>query len=103
MKVAISLLTCDKPELVAQSAKPLLEGTVAGRYHLFVCDGSTTEANEKAIWDLTWPAGHMHANVKGGAGAAIVYALTMMLAHKEEYTHVGLVESDVLLHPGWLE
>src|ERR1017187_6735381 len=102
MKLALSLLTCDKSDLVAQSCKPLLEGTIAGHFHLFICDGSTTEANEKAIWDLTWPAGHMHANVKSGAGAAIVYALTMMLAHKENYDVVGLCESDVLLHPGWL-
>lgn len=102
MNLAISLLTCNKPELVARSAKPLLDGAVANKYHLFVIDGST-EANQKAIWDLTWPAGHMHANVRGGAGAAIVYALSMMLAHKEHYSHVALVESDVLLLDGWLD
>lgn len=102
MNLAISLLTCNKPELVARSAKPLLDGAVANKYHLFVIDGST-EANQKTIWDLTWPAGHMHANVRGGAGAAIVYALSMMLAHKEHYSHVALVESDVLLLDGWLD
>ena len=103
MNFAISLLTCDKPELVAQSCKPLLEAAVANRLHLFVVDGSTNPDNEKDIWNLTWPAGHMHANVRGGAGAAIVYALTMMLQHEENYSHVGLCESDVLLHPGWLD
>jgi len=103
MKMALSLLTANKPELVAQSAKPLLAGAVANKYHLFVVDGSTSDVNEQAIWDLTWPAGHMHANVRGGAGAAIVYALSMMLAHEENYSHVALVESDVLLLDGWLD
>ena len=104
MKLDISLLTCDRPDLVEQSAKPLIEAASnpSCRFHLYVVDGSTSEANEKAIWRLTYPCGHMHANVRGGAGAAIVYALTEMLNHAENYTHVGLVESDVLLHPGWL-
>lgn len=103
MNLAISLLTCDKPDLVAQSCKPLIEAAVANRLHLFVVDGSTNYENEKEIWNLTWPAGHMQANIRGGAGAAIVYALTMMLQHEENYSHVGLCESDVLLHPGWLD
>ena len=102
MKLAISMLTCDRVELTRQSIKPLLEGTIAGRYHLFICDGSTSEENEKAIWEMSYPAGHMIANVRGGAGAAIVYALTMMLAHEENYDAVGLIESDVLLLDGWL-
>lgn len=102
MKLAISYLTCDKPELVEQSCKPLLAAAVANKYHLYVIDGSTSYDNEKTIWDLTWPAGHMIGNIRGGAGAAIVYALTMMLKHEEAYTHVALCESDVLLHDGWL-
>ena len=103
MKTCISFLTCDKTDLVEQSIKPLLEGARQNHYHLFVVDGSTTEANEKAIWQMAYPAGHMIANVRGGAGAAIVYALTMMLNHEENYDYVGLVESDVLLGDGWLD
>lgn len=103
MKLAISLLTADKPELVVQSSKPLMDAAIANRFHLFVIDGSTNPDNEKLIWDMTWPAGHMHANVRGGAGAAIVYALTMMLKHEENYSHVALCESDVLLLAGWLD
>lgn len=103
MKIALSLLTADKPELVAQSCKPLLEAAVANRLHLFVVDGSTNYENEKQIWDMTWPAGHMQANIRGGAGAAIVYALTMMLQHEENYDVVGLCESDVLLGGNWLD
>jgi hypothetical protein len=103
VKVAISLLTCDKPELVKQSSKPLIEASIAGHFHLFVIDGSTDPENEKTNWETTYPTGHMLANVRGGAGAAIVYALTMMLNHEEGYDVVGLVESDVLLHGNWLE
>lgn len=103
MKLALSLLTCDRPELVAQSIVPLKDAAILGNFHLFVVDGSTTEANEKAIWQLSYPTGHMTANIRGGAGAAIVYALTMMLQHKEEYTHVALCESDVLLRDNWLD
>ena len=102
MKLAISLLTYNRPELVEQSCKPLIEGAIAGRYHLYVVDGSE-EINREKIWKMTYPAGHMHANVRGGAGAAIVYALTMMLKHEEQYDVVGLCESDVMLGAGWLD
>lgn len=103
MKIAISYLTCDKLDLVKQSLPPLLEGAMQDKYDLFVCDGSTTEANEKELWQLAYPTANVRSNVRGGAGAAIVYALTLMLQHKEEYTHVGLVENDVLLRDGWLD
>ena len=101
MKTAISVLTFNKPELVAQSLPPLLEGARQHHYHLFVCDGSTTEANEKALFELAYPTANIRSNVRGGAGAAIVYALTMMLKHEENYDVVGLVESDVLLLDNW--
>jgi hypothetical protein len=101
-KVAISYLTCNKIELVKQSLPPLMAGALEHKYHLFIIDGSTTTENEKAIWNLSWPTATMHANVRGGAGAAIVYALTLMLNHEEHYDVIGLVESDVLLLDGWL-
>lgn len=103
MKTAISCLTFNKPELVAQSLPPLLEGARRHHYHLFVCDGSTTEANEKALFDIAYPTAVIRSNVRGGAGAAMVYALTMMLQHEENYDVVGLLESDVLLRDNWLD
>lgn len=102
MKTAIAMLTCDRVELTRQSMPPLLDACRQGHFHLFVYDGSTSEENEKAIWELAYPTGHMSANVRGGAGAAIVYALTELLNHPEGYDYVGLVESDVLLGDGWL-
>lgn len=103
MKLALSLLTCDKLELVEQSIKPLLTGAADQKFHLFIVDGSANFDNEQAIWKMAYPTAVMTANIRGGAGNAIVYALTAMLNHPEEYTHVGLVESDVLLLDGWLD
>ena len=103
MKTAISLLTCDRLELVEQSIKPLLDAARSNKFHLFVCDGSTSNANEDEVYKLAYPTAYVHANIRGGAGAAIVYALTMMLNHPEKYTHVGLVEADVLLRDNWLD
>ena len=103
MKVALSYLTCDKLDLVKQSLPPLIEGARAHHYHLFVCDGSTTEASQKALFDIAYPTANIRSNICGGAGAAIVYALTMMLKHEEEYDVCGLIENDVLLNSGWLD
>lgn len=102
MKTALTLLTCNKPELVEQSIKPLLEAAREQHFHLYVADGSTSEENEKAIWELAYPTATIRSNVRGGAGAAIVYALTEMLNSEENYTHVGLTESDVVLRDNWL-
>jgi hypothetical protein len=103
VKTAISLLTCDKMDLVEQSIKPLLAAARQQKFDLFVMDGSTTEANEKALWEMAYPTANVRNNVRGGAGAAIVYALTEMLDHSENYDVVGLVESDVLLRGNWLD
>ena len=103
MKTAISCLTYEKPELFSQSLPPLIEGAIANHYHLFVCDGSTTESSQKALFDIAYPTANIRSNVRGGAGAAIVYALTMMLKHEENYDVVGLIESDVLLRDNWLD
>jgi len=102
MKSAIGFLTKDRTELTRQALPPLLDAARNGHFHLFVYDGSTTEANERAIWELAYPTGHMTANVRGGAGAAIVFALTELLNHSEGYDVIGLVENDVLLLDGWL-
>ena len=38
-----------------------------------------------------------------GADAAIVWKLSTLLNAPERYTHIGLLENDVLLDPDWLE
>ncbi|MDE2103159.1 MAG: hypothetical protein KGL39_38290, partial [Patescibacteria group bacterium] len=99
MKIAICLLTKDRIELTRQTAIPLLEGARNNLYHLFCVDGS--EKYEKETWEILYPTAVIHSNIRGGAGAAIVYALTWMLNHPENYDAIGLVENDVLLGNGW--
>lgn len=101
MKTCICLLTCDRPELVEQSIKPLIDGAIKSQYHLFLADGSKNPAHEEAIGKLGYPTAFMRFNIRGGAGAAIVYALTWMLQHEEHYDVVGLCEADVLLPSDW--
>ena len=103
MKTAISYTCCDKMDLVRQSVAPLVEAAIKHRFHLFVCDGSRDPESEKVLFEIAYPTATIHDNIRGGAGAAYVYALTMMLDHTEGYDYVGLVESDVLLKEDWYE
>jgi hypothetical protein len=103
MKVAIALLTKDKPELTRRSIEPLLQ---PDKFDLFQIDGSSADLPICTTMELF--DGRLHAGVRGGPDAAIVYALTAMLEAKygtafgeEHYTHIGLCEQDVLLHPDW--
>ena len=105
MKLAIAQLTCDRMELVEQSAKPLREAASHPQslFHWYIIDGSKTLSSEKRLFEIAYPTANFRENVRGGAGAAIVYALTTMLQSEENYTHVGLMESDVLLRDNWLD
>jgi hypothetical protein len=105
-KLAIAFLTKDKVELSEQTVRPLIQ---PDRLDLWFVDGSLTEEGRAFPYKvmLEQPErelGHhmfKHGGVRGGPDAAIVYALTHML--RGNYDHVGLVEQDVLLDPGWLE
>ena len=92
-KVAISFLTKDRTDLSVQSIVPLLQPT---KFDTFWIDGSVTEQGQKLPDQYPQLAGH-YANIRGGAGAGIVFALTMMLEHPARYDYVGLVENDVRL------
>ena len=70
MKTVITLLTCDKVDLVEQSLPPLLDSAIAGKHHLFIADGSTSPKNEEAILKLGYPTAFTECNIRGGAGAA---------------------------------
>jgi hypothetical protein len=104
MKVAISYLTKDRPDLTEQTG-PRMPFDHA---QVFSIDGSVTKEGRMAV-DLAmrlFGDGGVPPrfwNVGGGADAAIVFALTKMLAHRANYTHVGLCENDVLLHDGWFD
>ncbi len=96
-KVAIAYLPRDRVELSKRTIVPLLQ---PDKYDLWWIDGSDSAVGI-ALPHLYEKKTEFHwcANVKGGADPAVVYALTEMLQH--DYTHIGIVENDVLLHPDW--
>lgn len=104
MKVAIAYLTKDRPELTEQTG-PRMPFDHA---QVFSIDGSVTKEGKMAV-DLAMRIFGIGGTpprfwgVGGGADAAIVLALTNMLKHSDDYTHVGLCENDVLLAPDWFE
>jgi hypothetical protein len=93
-KVAIAFLTKDRVELSKRSIVPLLQ---PDKFDLWWIDGS--DKLEGMTLYEGYKTKQICTNVKGGADPAVVYALTEMLKH--DYTHVGIVENDVLLHPDW--
>lgn len=102
--VAIAFSTKDRVELSKQSIQPLFQ---PNKFDLFWVDGSKTREGEnlpKEIISGLAPvedAPRVYADVTGGADAAIVFSLTTMLQHPNNYQYVGLVENDVLLDPDW--
>jgi hypothetical protein len=103
-RLAIGFLTKDRVELSRQSVQPLLQPE---RLDLFWFDGSDTPEGRTLPVEvsLTQPPGHrifIHSDVRGGPDAAVAYALTTMLKGTD-YTHIGLVENDVLLPDNWLD
>ena len=101
MKLAICILTRDKIELVKQALPVLLDGAKAKNFDLFIIDGSTSLDNEEIIANLGGTTARTLVNIRGGADTAVIYALNFMLDHANNYTHVGLVELDVVLRSDW--
>lgn len=97
-KVALVFSTRDRVELTRRSIEPLLPA--AGGFDLHWCDGSDTEEGQRLYRDYS-SVYAAFTNIRGGADAAIVYGLTTLLDHPNNYEFVGLVENDVLLHPDW--
>ena len=96
-RIAIAFLTRDKVNLSVQSIEPLLG--IPG-VDIWWIDGSDTEAGRKLPLMYREYVKYPRHNVRGGPDAAVCYALTEMLA-AGGYTHVGIVENDVLLDPNW--
>ena len=106
MKVAVCFLSKDRVELSKQSWQPI--NNHRGQFHPFWVDGSVTKEGEELPYQPAsssggWPAANVRSNVRGGAGAAIVYALTETLNHREMYDAIQLVENDVLLPDTWFD
>lgn len=99
MKLAIAYNTRNEVELTRQTFPVLRDG----QHALIWSDGSTDPEALQFFRDNFHLATSAHSNVAGGADSAIAHAFTRLLQHPAGYTHVGLVESDVLLDADWLE
>jgi hypothetical protein len=97
-RVAIAFSSKDRVELTRRTLQPLLQ---PDKFDLHWCDGSKT-AEGREFFNNADHIAFFHSEVIGGSCRYIVYALTNMLQY-DKYTHVGLVENDVLLDPDWFD
>lgn len=98
MKLAIAYNTRNEVELTKQTFPVLRDG----QYALIWSDGSTDPEALKFFNSNRQMVTEAYQDVRGGADSAIAHAFTRLLQHPAGYTHVGLVESDVLLDAKWL-
>jgi hypothetical protein len=101
MKLAIGYSTKDQVELTKQTFSVLRKGL--GNYGLFWCDASKTAEAIAFVANHAEYATYYDVDVCGGADAAIAWKLSKMLASPANYTHIGLLENDVLLDEDWFE
>src|SRR5262245_37794372 len=113
MRVALAFLTKDRIELSKRTIEPLLRARESKRHEVdvFWIDGSKTVEGERLPFEYQKHLARIDHNVRGGADAAIVYALTLMLGNRSQahgehnpcYDFVGLCENDVLLDNNWFD
>jgi hypothetical protein len=98
-KIAIAFLSRDRVEQSNRSIEPLLRRS----FDVFWIDGSKSEEGRAFPLNKQFAISptYVRRYIYGGADAAICYALFCMLSDERQYTHVGLCEQDVLLHPDW--
>lgn len=99
MKLALAYSTKDQVELTEQTFPVLRDG----QHALFWGDGSREHAGQQYYRKNCSSSTEGNGRLYGGADAAIVWKLSKMLAAEQNYTHIGLIENDVLLDPDWLE
>lgn len=103
-KIAIAYLTKDRTELTRQTIQSLLQ---PDKFDLWWIDGSATPEGRELSFQYDTSIETTRFDVRGGPDAAVAYALSTLLDYRapnidgNQYTHVGLVENDVLLHPDW--
>lgn len=100
-KVGIAYTTKDRIDFTRQTLPPIL--AEADDFDLFWVDGSAT-AEGKQYFQTSHPSQHIaerHANVTGGAAAAIQYCWATL--YNKGYEYIGLIENDVKLAPGWFK
>jgi hypothetical protein len=100
MKLAIAYSSKDEVENTDQTLDRLCASEFGTEFDIYWGDGSATDAGLKFFRDYRDCAFHS-GRVLGGADAAIAWKLSEMLKHP--YTHIGLLENDVLLDEDWFE
>jgi hypothetical protein len=99
MKIAIAYSTKDQVELTKQTFPVLRDG----QHALYWCDGSKTDEGRAFFFKNSAYTTHPPSHVTGGADAAIAWKLSTLLAAPQGFTHIGLLENDVLLDNDWFE
>jgi hypothetical protein len=102
MKLAIGYSTKDQVELTRQTF-PRLMDTAGDCASLWWCDGSNTYEGKEYWAKHSEHCVEAPVYVRGGADAAIAWKLSAMLRSGANYTHIGLLENDVLLDEDWFE
>lgn len=100
MKLAVGFSTKDQVDLTRQTFARL---KFPAHGDLYWCDGSRTDEGR----ELPGQLGHRADRVFGGADAGIAWKLSYILNHgppqHPPYTHIMLLENDVLLDEDWYE
>ena len=101
MRLAICYSTRDQVELTKQTLPRAFPGKqpLPDYLHLLWCDGSRTEEGRA----LPSQFGLNSFRVLGGPDAAITWKLSTALRSPDNYTHIMLLENDVLLDEDWFE
>lgn len=100
MKLAIAYSTKDKTEQTEQTALVLLRQWPRN-FVFYWIDGSSTEIGRRFHQLYNFQC--FRGGIYGGPDAAIAYKLSHLLAAEENYTHIGILENDVLLDEDWFE
>jgi hypothetical protein len=100
IKLAIGYSTKDQVDLTNQTLNRLCD--TRAEFDIYWGDGSITDEGLKYFSDTRGCAFHS-ARVVGGADASISWKLSKMLTSPVDYTHIMLLENDVLLDEDWFE
>jgi len=113
MRLAIGYSTKDRPELTSETLSRI---KLPQHGDLYWCDGSVTDEGRSMPTRFGYVANHVTGgadaryvanHVTGGADAAIAWKLSFMLNHSPaqhpSYSHIMLLENDVLLDEDWYE
>ncbi|MFY9287564.1 MAG: hypothetical protein WAO98_03580 [Alphaproteobacteria bacterium] len=94
--IAFAFSSKERMELSAITIEPLL---AEKNFDLYWVDGSTSPEGQAFPKKYAQHLCEIHTGVRGGADAAILYSLSLLL--DKGYAYIGLLENDVKLIAGW--